>query len=249
MMQRAKNAAQLALLDETATAQGEWRVRASQRARRLTVRVFPGGQVEIVVPRGTRPRAVEQFVARYRPWIDRKVAQYRPQEPATRDALPEAIRFPASGECWRVEYVVAPGRPRLVIDGGRLLLLGDSSRTALARHALQRFTMRRAHAILVPRLEQLAAECGLRYENAQIRRQRTRWGSCSRRGTISLNACLVFQSPEVVRYLLVHELAHICHMNHSRRFWALVGQLEPRWRELDTELAQGWRAVPAWVLR
>jgi hypothetical protein len=241
-------AAQLALLEEATAGQGAWRVRASDRARRLTVRVFPGGQVEIVVPRGTRPQTVEQFVARYRPWIDRKVAQYLPQEATSTNGLPEFVRFRASDDDWPVEYVGAPGAPRLAVVGARLVLRGDLSRTVLARHALQRFTMRRAHAILVPQLDRLSSECGLPYTKAQIRRQRTRWGSCSRRGTISLNACLLFQSREVVRYLLLHELAHTRHMNHSRRFWGLVGQLEPRWRELDSELSQGWREVPAWVL-
>jgi predicted metal-dependent hydrolase len=80
-----------------------------------------------------------------------------------------------------------------------------------------------------------------------VRRQRTRWGSCSTQGTISLNACLLFQSPAVVRYLMVHELCHRRHMNHSRRFWALVESLEPGWKPLDAELLQGWRKVPAWV--
>jgi len=249
MSNRAAQAAQLGLLEDATGNHATWRVRASERARRLTVRVFPGGDVEIVVPYGTSPRAVELFVARYRPWIDRKVAQYRPLEAWNSDELPAAVQFQASGDCWRVVYVEAQGAPHLTVDGNRLLLIGDLSRVALLRHALQRFTMRMAHSILVPQLERLAAEFGLQYSTAQIRRQRTRWGSCSRRGTISLNACLVFQPPEIVRYLLIHELAHTRHMNHSRRFWALVGQLEPRWREFDAGLSLGWREVPAWVLR
>jgi predicted metal-dependent hydrolase len=249
MSNRAAHAAQLGLLEEATGIHATWRVRASDRARRLTVRVFPGGRVEIVVPNGTRPRAVEQFVARYRSWIDRKVAQFRPLETGNGDALPVAVRFQASGDCWRVGYVEAQGAPHLTVDGDRLLLIGDLSRIALVRHTLQRFTMRMAHSILVPQLERLAAESGLQYSTAQIRRQRTRWGSCSRRGTISLNACLVFQPPAIVRYLLIHELAHTRHMNHSPRFWALVEQLEPRWREFDAGLSQGWREVPAWVLR
>ncbi|MSQ92093.1 MAG: M48 family peptidase [Gammaproteobacteria bacterium] len=249
MSNRAAHAAQLGLLDQATGNHAAWRVRASDRARRLTVRVFPGGGVEIVVPNGTRPRVVEQFVAQYRSWIDRKVAQYRSLETGNGDALPVAVRFQASGDCWRVDYVEAQGAPHLTVDGNRLLLIGDLSRVVLLRHALQRFTMRVAHSILVPQLERLAAESGLQYSTAQIRRQRTRWGSCSRRGTISLNACLVFQPPEIVRYLLIHELAHTRHMNHSPRFWALVEQLEPRWRECDAGLSQGWREVPAWVLR
>jgi predicted metal-dependent hydrolase len=109
--------------------------------------------------------------------------------------------------------------------------------------------MHMARAVLAPRLQQLSADTGLAYLQLQIRRQRTRWGSCSRNGTISLNACLLFQAPEVVDYLLIHELAHTRHMNHSRRFWALVARHEPRWRELDAALMLGWREVPAWVLR
>lgn len=249
MNNRTAHAAQLGLLEEVSGNQPGWRVRASDRARRLTVRVYPGGHVEIVVPNGTRPRAVEKFVARYRTWIDRKVSQYRPLAAGSIDEMPTEIRFQASGDYWRVEYAEAHRAPHLSVDGDRLLLTGDLSRIALARHALQRFTMRAAHSLLVPQLESLAAESGLHFSIAQIRRQRTRWGSCSRRGTISLNACLMFQPPDVVRYLLLHELAHTRHMNHSRRFWALVEQLEPRWRELDARLSEGWREMPAWVLR
>jgi hypothetical protein len=240
---------QLALLDDTAISPQTWRVRPSDRARRLAVRVMPGGVVEIVVPHGTRPHAVQQFVARHRDWIDRKVVQYQPSEPLPSDYLPARIAFAASAQVFEVSYQHAPGSPRLQLAGGRLLVTGECERTAFVRHALQRFTMRMAHATLGPLLTAASAASGLPFERLQIRRQRTRWGSCSRNGTISLNACLLFQPPAVVHYLLVHELVHTRHMNHSRRFWAAVENLEPRWRELDAMLSHGWRAVPAWVLR
>ena len=82
-----------------------------------------------------------------------------------------------------------------------------------------------------------------------LRCQRTRWGSCSTRGTVSLNCSLLFLRPEVVRYLFVHELAHTRHMNHSASFWRLVELLEPEYRSLDRELLAGWRTVPAWVFK
>jgi hypothetical protein len=224
-------------------------VRTSERARRLAVRVMPGGLVEIVVPRGTCPRAIERFVTRHRLWIERKLAQYRPHDRSSADALPDQIRFPASGDHFDVQYTDAPGALRLIVEDGRIRLSGERARTVLMHHALQRFAMRQAHSILAPWLAELSAATGLAYRRIQIRRQRTRWGSCSRNGTISLNACLLFQPATVVNYLLIHELAHTQHMNHSRRFWALVGRLEPRWRELDATLSRGWREVPAWVLR
>ena len=239
---------QLGLLDEAAPPDHAWRVRASERARRLAVRVLPGGLVEIVVPRGTRPRMIEQFVSRHRRWIERALDLYRPAEIAASDVLPTQVNFPAIGRNYPVRCVESAGPPRIRCDGGTIRLAGPLDRPMLLRHALQRFTMKEAHAMLGPWLSLLSAETGLRFEKVQIRRQRTRWGSCSRSGTISLNACLLFQPASVVRYLLIHELAHTRHMNHSRRFWRLVERHEPGWRELDAALTRGWREVPAWAL-
>jgi len=240
--------AQLGLLDDAGQPEVAWRVRASERARRLAVRVLPGGFVEIVVPRGTRPRAVEQFVTRHRRWIERTLDQYRPAGSAASDQLPERLHFAATGRSYDLRYSGGTGAPRLAPGEDSITISGATDRPVRLRHALQRFTMREAHATLGPWLGQLSAETGLKFARLQIRRQRTRWGSCSPSGTISLNACLMFQPPPVVNYLLVHELAHTRHMNHSRRFWRLVERFEPRWRELDAALTRGWREVPAWAL-
>jgi predicted metal-dependent hydrolase len=80
-----------------------------------------------------------------------------------------------------------------------------------------------------------------------VRLQRTRWGSCSSAGGISLNAGLLFLAPELVRYLLIHELSHMLVLNHSRRFWRAVERHEPDWRELDRRLSEAWGVVPIWA--
>jgi len=113
--------------------------------------------------------------------------------------------------------------------------------------ALVRWLSREAALHLKQRLDAAAHETSIDYTRMLLRRQRTRWGSCSSAGTISLNLSLMFQRPEVVRYLMIHELCHRRHMNHSQRYWALVESFEPHWRSLDKELLQGWRHVPAWV--
>ncbi len=248
MSARSREISQLALFGGPAQP-GDWRVRPSRRARRLAVRVLPGGMVEVVVPRGTLARAVQQFVVRHRRWIEYKVEQYRPRDGDAADRLPDSFRFPASGHGFSVRYRPHPGRLRLVAGPGTIEVSGDTARGALVRRLLQRFTMRFARAALGRRLEELSAATGLGYRRVQIRRQRTRWGSCSRQGTICLNACLLFQPPQVMDYLLLHELAHTRHMNHSRRFWSLVARLAPNWRALDAALMSGWREVPAWMLR
>lgn len=212
------------------------------------MRVLPGGLVEIVVPRGTRPRTVQQFVARHRRWIERTLDLYRPVAGAPAGALPDQVIFQATGSRFELRHAGAEGPVRLSADADIIRLTGGASRPALLRHALQRFAMREAHAALGPWLARVSAATGLSYERMQIRRQRTRWGSCSPSGTISLNACLMFQPAPVVNYLLLHELAHTRHMNHSRRFWRLVERFEPDWRELDAALTRGWREVPYWAL-
>jgi len=113
--------------------------------------------------------------------------------------------------------------------------------------ALRRALIAKAHDVLAPMLAATAQELGFTYKRIMIRRQRTRWGSCSARGTISLNCCLLFQRPPVVRYLLVHELAHTRHMNHSKRFWQCVAQHCPEYQTLDRELRDGWKRVPGWL--
>jgi predicted metal-dependent hydrolase len=118
-----------------------------------------------------------------------------------------------------------------------------------ARNALRGWLKAAAEARLAPQLLQLASDLKYSVSRVAIRCQRTRWGSCSTRGTVSLNCSLVFLRPEVVHYLFVHELAHTKHMNHSPSFWRLVEKLEPNFRLLDRELLAGWRTVPGWVFK
>lgn len=214
------------------------------------MRVFRDGVVEIVVPPRTAPRQVGDFVQRHRAWIERHLRGNRlaPPEPFP----PQALHLAALGE--RFECVPDPDRA-----GVRLLRQATAGATGALRigvlpatdrvhRALLNWLIRHAREALGPLLAAEARAMGYEIRRLQVRRQRGRWGSCSNRGTISLNCCLLFQEPAVVRYLLVHELSHLAHHNHSHRFWEHVARHEPRWRELDRQLRRGWEAVPAWVL-
>jgi len=232
-------------LFETRSSTEPFAVRVSPRARRLTARVHVGGRVEIVVPIGVTPKAVRDFVQRFTPWIDRKVAAMQCYaEPAA--LVPQAVEFTCSNERFDVEWHGAQKRS-LTEHGGRLVLQAPDE--SAARQLLQGWLKRAAGERLAPRLLRLAHDLNYSVGRVVIRCQRTRWGSCSTRGTVSLNCSLVFLRPEVVRYLFLHELAHTKHMNHSASFWRLVERLEPCYRELDRELLAGWRTVPAWVFK
>jgi len=232
-------------LFETRNSNDPFAVRVSPRARRLTARVHVGGRVEIVVPVGVNARAVRDFVQRFTPWIDRKVAAMQCfAEPAA--AVPRSIEFAFTRERFEVEWRETAGRA-IAQHGDRLEVRAPDEDHA--RVLLRGWLKCAAHERLGPPLLKSARELNFSVERVAIRCQRTRWGSCSSRGTVSLNCSLVFLRPEVVRYLFMHELAHTKHMNHSAGFWRLVEALEPDYRRLDRELLAGWRTVPLWVFK
>jgi predicted metal-dependent hydrolase len=238
---------QLQLFDSRSPAD-RWTVRVSGRARRLSVRVYPGGRVEVVVPPGASPAAVQKFVGTHRQWIHRRVADLSTAA-AIDDSRPASIKLPAIGRHYAVEYEYAASSTARVRAAGESVIIvsGPLHHDRVVVAAMRDWLSDLAREQLGNELARVAAEGGFRYARAQIRRQRTRWGSCSASGTISLNVCLLFLRPQVVRYLLVHELCHTRHMNHSARFWSLVASREHDYRELDRELLRGWQSVPGWM--
>ena len=212
------------------------------------MRVYPGGRVEVVVPPGASPAAVEKFIGTHRQWIHRRVEDLSTAA-AIDDRRPASIKLPAIGRHYAVEYEHSgEGAARVHVTGENLLVVrGPLHNDRAIAAALRDWLADLAHQQVGNELAKVAAEGGFSYARAQIRRQRTRWGSCSASGTISLNVCLLFLRPQVVRYLLVHELCHTRHMNHSERFWALVASCEPDYQELDRELLRGWQSVPGWM--
>jgi len=201
--------------------------------------------VEIVVPIGVNAHMVRDFVQRFTPWIDRKVAAMQcfaaPSEP-----VPGSVEFALTDEKFAVDW--RRGSKRGLKQTAGLIEVHASDERG-ARELLQDWLKRAAYDRLAPKLLQLANELNYPVARVSIRCQRTRWGSCSTRGTVSLNCSLLFLNLEVVRYLFVHELAHTKHMNHSPHFWRLVEKIEPDYRRLDRTLLAGWRTVPGWVFK
>jgi predicted metal-dependent hydrolase len=200
------------------------------------------------VPPGASPAAVQKFIGTHRQWIHRRVEDLSTAV-AMDDSRPASVKLPAIGRHYAVEYAFsAEPTARVRVAGENVLVVsGPLHNDRAIAAALRNWLADLAQEQLGNELAKVAAEGGFRYARAQIRRQRTRWGSCSASGTISLNVCLLFLRPQVLRYLLVHELCHTRHMNHSAKFWALVASFEPDYRALDRELLRGWQSVPGWM--
>lgn len=231
----------------------EYRLRESARARHVRLRVTPQNGLEVVVPRGYNPVRIPGMLERKQAWIraalERTEAERRLHGPEPAWMLPDTIQLPALGQTWQVATREAdiPWAAVREAGPGRLLIHGRINDEHASRAALARWLMRQAYAHLAPRLAELSGQLGLAFRRVGFKRQRTRWGSCSQRKAISLNAKLLFLDPALVRYVMVHELCHLAEMNHSPRFWSLVQKYHADFRAHDRELRKGWKSVPRWA--
>ena len=224
-------------------------VRESGRAKRLSIKVFPRGRVEVVVPKRTKAAVVREFVEAHRDWVRNAREQFAADHTPEPFALPDVIQLDGIERCFEVQYVPEDGAKTVKYRPGddRLVLSGRTSDEILCVDALKRWLSSVAKTEFMPRLSALSALSGNSFLKMHVRGQRTCWGSHSSSGTISLNYCLMFLDPAHLRYVMIHELCHAKHMNHSRRFWSLVRQFEPDYRQLDKDLNSSWKKIPTWV--
>ena len=230
---------------------GRYRVRTSPRARRVSLKVSPEGMLEVVIPRGFDRSLIPGIVHDKRDWIEKATRRMRQRQISLKaqPRLPTRISLRAVGEVWRVAYRPTSSSRVMVTEraGHRLTVSGDVANVASCRAALRRWMARKARKHLVPWLRRISQQDKLSFTKATVRGQKTRWGSCSSRGTISVNYKLLFLPHGLVRYVLIHELCHTRHMNHSPAFWAMVERREPDYGQLRAELRGAWRHVPGWV--
>lgn len=224
-------------------------VRQSGRARRLSIKVFPRGRVEVVVPKRTRPADVREFVEAHREWIERARESFAAEHTPEPFALPATVDLSGVGQHYRVRYEARQGAASVKYrtQSNTVVLSGRTEDEKLCVRALKRWLTNLAKREYAPRLRALSALTANAYKKLHVRGQRTCWGSHSSNGTISLNYCLMFLEPAHLRYVMIHELCHARHMNHSHRFWRMVAEFEPDYRRLDKDLNSSWKKIPTWV--
>jgi predicted metal-dependent hydrolase len=215
-------------------------VREHARSRRLRLHVR-GDEVLLTTPLRTPQAAIERFVSEQRGWIERTLVRQR------REASTLGLRRP--GVVWRLGRPV----PLLRLPGTRPLaeLRVHGSEPALAVRGSGEAAIESWYR---DEARRLAGEIAARESEAldvtvaqlRIGDQRSRWGSASARGTISLSWRLLLAPYEVLDYVVVHELCHLRELNHSRRFWALVAAARPGYETQKRWLDRHGAELRAW---
>lgn len=197
----------------------------------------PDGTVRVTIPRGGSRVEASAFLARQTSWVERERARVRRELGPTSwthgttvlfDGSPHPIALAAVGARVVARYADRVVRVRTPEN---------------VRPELERDLRAVARAHLVPRLRELAVRYGLEVGKVIIRNQRSRWGSCSRSGTIALNFRLIQMPPAIRDYVLIHELMHLKQQNHGPRFWALVERACPEYRDAERWLRRRGRSL------
>ncbi len=224
-------------------------VRVSPRARRAKLVCSAGQGLVVVLPKGSDPALAPALVARHRAWAERVLRRLgafggRAVQP------PAELCLRAAGCVVRLDYVRRAGQElRLNASGpDRLLVSGDAESPDYLpglRSLLSAWLRNRAACDLPPLVQEQELRSGLSCSAVRYRAQRMRWGSCTSAGVLHLNAKLLFLPRELAGFVILHELCHTVHMDHSPRFKALLSAHEPDMERLDAALRSAGTMVPA----
>ncbi|MEO5353059.1 MAG: M48 family metallopeptidase [Magnetococcus sp. XQGC-1] len=204
--------------------------------KRMSVRVDERGMVQVRIPWRVTVHQTEQFVCDHATWLLGQIRQAQ-QNKAAQSTLPEGKQLPFLDGHVQLRYGAGQIRP-LFQEGEQLWVAERYREQPALTEVLEEWYRQQANHYLPVRLDGLSARMGLSCKGVTIRNQKSRWGSCSARKTISLNWRLICMPTRVGDYVMVHELSHLRHMNHSPAFWSLVASFIPEYLACRRALRQ-----------
>lgn len=218
----------------------EYTLKRVKRSRSIRVRVEATGVVVTASP--YIPRfMIERFVKQQEPWIKRQQAKnkLRTEVFPTFDWENKVVSYKGKLYDLRIIHRQDSGqenyelsiKKRISINTNKIEIVPITGKEIDAKKMLVSWLKREGEDYILSQLPDWAEKMKVRYGSVRFRQQKSRWGSCSGRGNLSFNWRLIHFKQEVINYVIVHELAHIKHHDHSKEFWATVADYEPRYKE------------------
>ena len=234
---------QLSLLDETRQEPRLIRYRFARSKRRTIGLTVDASGLSVRAPHRAPWREIEALLQENRDWLVARLNEWSgvPPSPVIRGASGEVL--PLCGE--PVTLQLLAGRLGVCRSGASLVVSAPVPRRAgLALELLVGWLKQQALAALAPRAAHFAARLGFAPPPVSLSRARSQWGVCTERGAIRLNWRLVHLQPELADYVVAHEVAHLVELNHSKRFWNLLGTLYPDWRDAREAIELAGASLP-----
>lgn len=207
-------------------------VKVVPRSRSVSVRVLPNGSVVVTAPRFTPRFVINQFISKHEDWIREKQGAVVKK---LNSLVAEREKLFIRGKEYDFRLNVSSQKEGVKVTDATLTVTCVREDHTEVRRILEKWYRVQATKHFKERVPLLADLVDSNVKTVSIRSQRTRWGSCSSRNTISLNWRLIMAPDWVSDYVVYHELAHLTHMNHSKEFWKLVEQYVPNHKD-----AQKW---------
>ena len=211
-------------------------IRRRKGTKHLRLSIGQNNQVIASVPWHTSDRKVANFIDEQRQWLEGQLSS-APKVYSLMQWLTQEPHLTASGDVFdvRIEPSVKRSADYIFDQGGAALVL---RLPRVEERSLRALVSLFAKDSLVCRVAYHSKRLGLKYGSLSVRDQSSRWGSCSARRGISLNWRLLLLSPALQDYIILHELAHLSEMNHSKRFWTLLDHYDPLRVVHEAELDQ-----------
>ena len=216
----------------------EIQIRRQPYKRSIGLTLQVNGRIRVSAPRSTPLETIESFLAAHSKWIEthlRKYERLRSHYPPK--SYVEGEKFPFFGRQLALRFRFGEiKKPRMKIEGAEIVC--ELPRTQAARFVptsshpelqpvMAELYSRHGRHVLTERLEHFSQRMDLWPSSLSFRSQKTRWGSCSAKGKITLNWRLAVAPIDIIDYVVVHELSHLAHYDHSKGFWALVASEIP----------------------
>ena len=218
----------------------EFQVEVVYRNRKtMEIRVLPSGLVRVVAPRGTTDRFIRNCLAQKAGWIREKLAEAQARErlrPKREYTSGEVFLFLGEEMTLTVAGNALLAKATVRLDGqgtgaGRLIVETPAGERTVIQAALEEWYRQKAFEVFTERIEFFSERIGKKPERIKLSNAKKRWGSCTSKGTVLLNWRVVMAPAPVIDYLVVHELSHLKHLNHSGAFWRQVAEILPDYQE------------------